>query len=108
MRDNFGGNYAPPVSEGEELDVNIEAVGEKGDGIAKKEGFVIFVPNTQPGQNVKVKITKVLRKVAFGDVIGEGAAPAEEAPAEEEAEAPTEEAAEEAPAEEEAKDTEDF
>lgn len=109
MRDNFGGNYAPPVSEGEELDVNIEAVGEKGDGIAKKEGFVIFVPNTQPGQNVKVKITKVLRKVAFGDVIGEGAAPTEEAPAEEGAEeAPAEEETEEAPDEEETKDTEDF
>ena len=28
-----------PVNVGDELDVKIEAVGEKGDGIAKKEGF---------------------------------------------------------------------
>ncbi|MFT4297960.1 MAG: TRAM domain-containing protein, partial [Candidatus Woesearchaeota archaeon] len=72
MSENFGGRFAPPVREGEELDLNIEAVGEKGDGIAKKEGFVIFVPNTQVGQNARVKVTKVLRKVAFGEVVGEG------------------------------------
>ncbi|PIN78502.1 deoxyribonuclease, partial [Candidatus Woesearchaeota archaeon CG10_big_fil_rev_8_21_14_0_10_34_8] len=42
MRD-FQGNTAP-VQVGEELDVTIEAVGEKGDGVAKKNGFVLFVP----------------------------------------------------------------
>jgi len=112
MSRNFGrSQFTPPVSEGEELDVAIEAVGEKGDGIAKKEGFVIFVPNTQQGQNVKIKVTKVLRKVAFGEVVGEASAPVpteepaeEEAPAEEAAEEPAEEAAEE----EQPKDTEDF
>ena len=31
-----------PVNVGDELDVKIEAVGEKGDGIAKKEGFVLL------------------------------------------------------------------
>ncbi|OIO66367.1 hypothetical protein AUJ68_01035 [Candidatus Woesearchaeota archaeon CG1_02_57_44] len=61
-----------PVSEGEELDVTIEAVGEKGDGIAKVKGFVLFVPNTKQGQVVKVRITKVLRKVGFAEVIGQG------------------------------------
>jgi len=35
-------NIKPPVEVGEELDVVIEAVGEKGDGIAKKNGFVLF------------------------------------------------------------------
>ncbi|MBI2656237.1 hypothetical protein HYX03_00680 [Candidatus Woesearchaeota archaeon] len=33
-------NFAP-VKVGDELDVKIEAVGEKGDGIAKKDGFVL-------------------------------------------------------------------
>ena len=80
MRDNFrdSGFRAPPVSEGEEIDVTIEAVGEKGDGIAKKSGFVIFVPNTKSGDRVKVKITKVLKKVSFAEVVG-AAAPAPEA-----------------------------
>jgi predicted RNA-binding protein with TRAM domain len=107
MSENFGGRFAPPVREGEEIDLNIEAVGEKGDGIAKKEGFVIFVPNTQVGQNVKVKVTKVLRKVAFGEAIGEGSAPAAvEASEETDSDEVEEDQADEV--EEENKDSEDF
>lgn len=64
-----GGGFAP-VNVGDELDLTIEAVGEKGDGIAKVKGFVIFVPGTKQGESVKVKINKVLRKVGFGEVIG--------------------------------------
>jgi len=84
-----GGRFdspTPPVKVGDELDVTIEAVGEKGDGIAKKNGFVIFVPNTKEGQTVRIRLTKVLRKVGFGEVIGEASgAPEESAPAEESA-----------------------
>ena len=69
-RNNDFGN-APPVNVGEELDVRIEAVGEKGDGVAKKNGFVIFVPGVKEGQNVRVKVTRVLRKVGFAEVVGE-------------------------------------
>lgn len=60
---------AAPVEEGQELDVEIEAVGEKGDGIAKVSGFVLFVPQTQKGDKVKVKVTKVLRRVGFAEVV---------------------------------------
>ena len=84
---------SPPVKVGDELDVAIEAVGEKGDGIAKKDGFVWFVPNTKEGDNVKVRVTRVLRKVGFAEVITEGSAPAEgteEEAAEEPAEEPKE------------------
>ena len=96
-----------PVKVGDELDVKIEAVGEKGDGIAKKEGFVLFVPNTKEGQEVKIRVTKVLRKVGFAEVVGEGA-PQQEQPAEEvQAEQPqTEPAAQEE--EQKVEDTEDF
>ena len=61
-----------PVKVGEEVEVTIEAVGAKGDGIAKKEGFVIFVPNTSTGDNVRIRITKVLSNVAFAEVAGKG------------------------------------
>ena len=69
----FGEDRGPrfaPVNVGDELDLKIEAVGEKGDGIAKIKGFVIFVPNTKQGETVKVRITKVLRKVGFGEILG--------------------------------------
>ncbi len=59
-----------PVKAGEEINVKIEAVGEKGDGIAKVKGFVIFVPNTKQDDEVRVRVTKVLKKVAFGEVVG--------------------------------------
>jgi len=105
MEGNFRPNrsFMAPVKVGDEIDVKIEAVGEKGDGITKKDGFVIFVPNTKEGDEVKIKVTRVLRRVGFGEVVGEGSAPAEEAPAED---AAKEEAA---PAEEpQTEDTEDF
>ena len=60
-----------PIREGEELDVKIESAGKKGDGIAKVKGFVIFVPNVKEGDQVRIKVTRVLNKVAFGEVIGE-------------------------------------
>ena len=60
----------PPVSVGDEIDVRIEAVGEKGDGIARKRGFVLFIPKTRAGDEVRIRITKVLQKVGFAEVIG--------------------------------------
>jgi predicted RNA-binding protein with TRAM domain len=58
-----------PVREGEEYKVEIESVGEKGDGIAKVKGFVLFIPNTKKGDYVKVKVTKVLKNVGFAEVV---------------------------------------
>ena len=104
-----------PVNVGDELNVKIEAVGEKGDGIAKQEGFVLFVPNTKEGQEVKIRVTKVLRKVGFAEVVGEGqAAPKDEqAPESETQTEGSPEPKQEEPAAEESEDkkvedTEDF
>ena len=65
------GGFEKPVKEGEQYEVEIEAIAEKGDGIAKVKGFVVFVPNTQKGQKVKIKIDKVLNRFAFGEVVDE-------------------------------------
>ncbi|HLD10875.1 MAG TPA: TRAM domain-containing protein [Candidatus Nanoarchaeia archaeon] len=63
--------YAP-VKEGDIVDLKIEADGTKGDGIAKVEGFIVFVKDAKKGDELKVKITRVLDKYAFGEVLGEG------------------------------------
>lgn len=81
-------NFAP-VKVGDELTVKIEAVGEKGDGIAKKDGFVLFVPSTKQGDEVKIRVTRVLQKVGFAEVVGEKSG--EESQAEEASEEPKEE-----------------
>lgn len=72
----------PPVKAGEELDVLIESVGEKGDGVAKKQGFVIFVPKAQKGQELHIRITKVLKSVAFSDNLGPAKGPVVNTPRE--------------------------
>ncbi|MBS3119535.1 TRAM domain-containing protein [Candidatus Woesearchaeota archaeon] len=76
---NFRSAKPVPVSEGEELDVEIEGIAAKGDGVAKKEGFVIFVPGTKVGDKVHVRINKVFRKVAMAESLGKtGSVPAKE------------------------------
>ncbi len=59
-----------PIEEGDVLDVKIESLGREGDGIAKVEGFVVFVPQADVGDEVQIRITKVTSKVAFGDIVG--------------------------------------
>jgi predicted RNA-binding protein with TRAM domain len=79
-----------PVKVGEELDVKIEGVGEKGDGIARVKGFVLFVPGVKEGDEVRVRVTRVLNRVGFADPITADSAPDvsdESAPAEPETEA---------------------
>ena len=69
-RDRFGGSDAPkPVKVGDEIDVTIEAVAAKGDGIAKKDGFVIFVPGTAQGETCKIRITAVRSTSAVGEKV---------------------------------------
>jgi predicted RNA-binding protein with TRAM domain len=63
----FGNDMPKPVKVGDELDVTIEAVAAKGDGIAKKEGFVIFVPGTAVGENCKIRITAVKASSAVAE-----------------------------------------
>ncbi|MBD3397711.1 TRAM domain-containing protein [Candidatus Micrarchaeota archaeon] len=58
-----------PVESGDELEVSIESVGAKGDGIAKKDGFVIFIPGVQKGETVKIKITEVKTSFAIGEKV---------------------------------------
>jgi predicted RNA-binding protein with TRAM domain len=60
----------PPVDEGEKRDVEIENVGDQGDGIAKVErGYVVIVPETTVGDRVTVEIQDVRENVAFADVV---------------------------------------
>lgn len=61
---------APPVEEGDERRVEIQDIGEQGDGITRVErGFVVIVPDTELGERVAVEITDVADTVAFAEVI---------------------------------------
>ncbi len=58
-----------PIAEGEEYEVKIEDVGKEGDGITRVQGFVVFVPDTKVGEEVKIRITSVRRRFAFAEKI---------------------------------------
>jgi predicted RNA-binding protein with TRAM domain len=60
----------PPVEEGETRTVEIEDLGDQGDGITRVErGFVVIVPDTEQGERVTVEITDVRENVAFAEVV---------------------------------------
>ncbi|MBM4241722.1 MAG: TRAM domain-containing protein [Euryarchaeota archaeon] len=68
----FKSSFSPkraPLDVGEEYDVKIEDLGKEGDGLTHIEGFVVFVPGTQVGDEVKVKITSVRRSFAFAEKV---------------------------------------
>ena len=53
--DNFG---PKPVKTGKEYDVQVTEISRKGDGIARIQGFVIFVKDGKVGQNAKIRYFK--------------------------------------------------
>jgi predicted RNA-binding protein with TRAM domain len=58
-----------PVKEGEIRELEIINIGEKGDGIARVEGFIIIVPETKRGKRYHVEITAIRGRVGFGKII---------------------------------------
>ena len=60
----------PPVEEGEVREVTIETLGDQGDGIAKVErGYVVIVPDAQPGEQPTIEIEDVRQNVAFASIV---------------------------------------
>lgn len=57
------------VEKNKEYIVHIIDNGFHGEGIAKIEGFTIFIPNAIKGERVKILIVKVLSSHAFGKIL---------------------------------------
>ena len=102
-RGGFGGgssaggfrSFKPkPVEVGKEYDVTISDVSRRGDGIAKIDGFVIFVAGAKQGQQVRIKVTQVSNRYASGQLVEGSMAAAAPEDASSEAEESTEESAE--------------
>jgi predicted RNA-binding protein with TRAM domain len=60
---------AAPVKENQELEVVIDDIGSRGDGISRIQGFLIFIPHSKIGERVKVKILSVSEKFAVAERI---------------------------------------
>ena len=57
------------VEKNKEYIVDIIDNGFEGEGIAKIDGFTIFIPNAIKGEKVKILIVKVLKSHAFGKIL---------------------------------------
>ncbi len=71
-RREFGGprRFPPkPVEVGKEYEVDVKETSRRGEGIARIQGLVTFIPNTKPGDHVKIKITRISRRFAEAEVV---------------------------------------
>jgi 23S rRNA (uracil1939-C5)-methyltransferase len=55
---------APPVQRGEELELTVDSLAFGGNGVARLDGFVVFVRRGLPGDTVRARVTKVQRRHA--------------------------------------------
>jgi 23S rRNA (uridine2552-2'-O)-methyltransferase len=61
------GYLTAPVEAGDELTVEIGDRGREGDGIARVEGFTVFVPDVEVGERVEIRIEEVKPRFAFAE-----------------------------------------
>ncbi|MFB6304244.1 MAG: 23S rRNA (uridine(2552)-2'-O)-methyltransferase [Haloferacaceae archaeon] len=61
------GHLTAPVSAGDELAVEITDTGSEGDGVAKVDGYTLFVADTEEGEAVDVRVTEVKPRFGFAE-----------------------------------------
>lgn len=57
------------VNKNEQLEVKIEDVTHDGAGVAKVDGYPLFIPNALPGETVRVRVVKTLKKYGFAKLL---------------------------------------
>ena len=58
-----------PVEVGKEYDVQISEVSNRGDGIARIQGFIIFVKDGKVADNVKIRVISVGDRFAKAELV---------------------------------------
>jgi predicted RNA-binding protein with TRAM domain len=74
-RGRFGGNRfggPKPVESGKEYDVQVTEISRKGDGVARVQGFIVFVKGGRVGQKARVRVTHVGDRFATAETIDGG------------------------------------
>jgi predicted RNA-binding protein with TRAM domain len=63
-------DFSPkPVKIDEEYEVDIKEMSQRGEGIARIEGLVVFVPQAKIGDHARIRITRISRKFAEAELV---------------------------------------
>ena len=63
------GRVTAPVAEGDRLEVDVVDEGDEGDGIAKVDGYTLFVPGADAGETVEARVTDVKPRFGFAEPV---------------------------------------
>jgi predicted RNA-binding protein with TRAM domain len=70
----FGSSYMnqgpKPVEVGKEYDVEVTELSRRGDGVAKMQGFVVFVKGAKVGDKTKIRVETVGPRFATAIALG--------------------------------------
>lgn len=58
-----------PVQKNDIIDIVFEDLTHDGSGVAKVEGYPLFIPNGLPGEKAKVKVIKTNKNYGFGRML---------------------------------------
>ena len=66
---NRGSPALKPVEVGKEYEVDVTDISRKGDGIARIQGFVVFIEKGKVGHKLKVKVIEVADRFAKAIIV---------------------------------------
>lgn len=67
-RRNASATEQPPVRVGDQYELTVERLGYRGEGVARHEGFTVFVDGALPGERVQARVTRVARSFAHAQL----------------------------------------
>ena len=53
------------LEEGTIMEVEIQSISKRGDGVVKMGRYIMYVANAKPGQKVKIKISRISGSIVF-------------------------------------------
>lgn len=57
------------LAEGQEIDVEVQSVSKRGDGVVRMGRYIMYVPRGKPGQKVKIRITRISGSIVFTEQV---------------------------------------
>ncbi|MDD1716018.1 MAG: translation initiation factor IF-2 subunit beta [Methanolinea sp.] len=57
------------ITEGSTMDVEVQSVSRRGDGVVRMGRYIMYIPSGKPGQKVKIRVTRVSGSIVFTERI---------------------------------------